>query len=134
MNTVTTARIVKVFIDGKHRKSFPLILEKYISKIPESLIEDMSASKRLKEIECAEVGFHVFPYLIKDFLIDLEKSEKYVAELVDGMQSIGTRFVNCRNFFDGRFEVCFENGVNIKCPEHLHKFSPKKLPTVNLNY
>lgn len=134
MKTIITQRVVKVFIDEKHRKSFPIFMEDLISTIPAEEICKMSKGMRLTDSDCRIASNFVFQGLVDIFLEDLKKEEKYIFELTLNNPIEGVRKVNERGFHT-RFELCFKNNhVRIKCPEHLYRFSMDILPTVNSNY
>jgi hypothetical protein len=134
MKTITTQRIVKVFIDDKHRKSFPLFMADLILKIPASEICKMSKGMRLNDKDHQIASPYVFDRLVAEFLETLKKTEPYIFELTVKNPVIGTRKVNTKQL-DPRYELIFGNGgVKIKCPEHLYRFSNNKATTVNLNY
>ena len=134
MKKVITKRIVKLFIEGKHRKSFPVFMGNLINKIPTEEICKMSKGMRLTDADCKIASNFIFQGLVNIFLEDLKKEEKYIFELTQNNPIEGVRKVNERGF-NTRFELCFTNNyVKVKCPEHLYKFAINKLPTVNLNY
>lgn len=63
MTTEETKRIVKVFIDGKHVKSFPLILKNSIKNISAETINTLSKSKTLSSSDVGIISHFVFPRL-----------------------------------------------------------------------
>jgi len=133
-STETTKRIVKIIIDGKHVKSFPLFMKDEAELIPETIVNTLSAKLVLSDTDCAKVAPFVFKNLCDKFLDQLKKDEKYIWELTINNPIEGVRAVNCR-VSKKRTELVFKNNsVKISCPEYLYKFAITILPTVNLNY
>jgi len=132
--TETTKRIVKIIIDGKHVKSFPLFMQDEVNLIPETIVNTLSPKLILSDTDCAKVAPFVFTNLCDKFLIQLKKDEKYIWELTINNPIEGVRIVNTRDS-KKRTELVFKNNsVKISCPEHLYKFAVTILPTANLNY
>jgi len=132
--TETTKRIVKIIIDGKHVKSFPLFMQDEVNLIPETIINTLSPKLSLSDTDCAKVAPFVFQNLCDKFLDQLKKDERYIWELTINNPIEGVRIVNPRAG-KKRTELVFKNNsVKISCPEHLYKFAVTILPTANLNY
>jgi len=128
-----TNRVIKVFIDEKHVKSFPLIFTGLVDKIGFEKIKLMpSKRKSITQDDIVFLGMKVYKQLCLPFLHELLKNEKYVYELVEDKEILGTRKVESK--YNPRYEMVFYNGVKLKVSMLLYKFCPNKLPTVNLNY
>lgn len=68
MKTVATKRIVKIIIDDKHRKSFPLFMLDYVNNIPAEEIIKMSKGMRLNDNDHLIASPYVFDTLVNNYL------------------------------------------------------------------
>jgi hypothetical protein len=127
-----TKRITKLLVDGKHKKSFPLIIGHCLDGITSKEVDKFHKSLRLKDSDIELILYIVFPILLNDFYTVLQKEQKYVFEQIKNSIVVGCRKVFGRD--SERFEMCFENGTKIKIDELLFKFSIEKLPDAYLNY
>jgi len=137
MKTESTKRIVKIIIDDKHRKSFPLFMKDHIPTQSQELKEAIVKTSKSMQISCKDaelIAPFVFDSLVDNFLNELKKSEKYIWELTVDNTLEGFRNVRT---WEGkqRSELCFKNNsVKISCPEYLHKYAIVKLPNATSNY
>jgi len=128
----STKRITKLLVDGKHRKSFPLVLDRCLNKIDINLVNKFEKSLRLKDKDVILISHIVFPYLLELFYKQLQKEEYYVFERIGNSIVVGCREVISRD--GNRFELCLDNGLKIKIDELLYRFSIVKLTVAYLNY
>lgn len=133
MKTQKTERIIKVLIDDKHKKSFPLYMENYVELIPSDEILKMSKGMRLTDSDYLIAHPFVYNELKKDFLDNIKKSEPYAYDIVKNAKAVGVRKINLK-YSDGYYELFFDNNISMKCPEYLFKYSANKMPTINRNY
>jgi len=127
-----TQRITKLLVDGKHVKSFPLSISHCLQNITSKEVDKFDKSLRLKDKDITLISHLVFPILLQDFYLKLQKDEPYVFERVVDSSVTGCREVISRD--GNRFELCFENNTKIKIDELLFRFAITKLPTAYLNY
>ena len=127
-----TKRITKLLVNGKHKKSFPLIIGHCVDGITSKEVGKFHKSLGLKDSDIELISHIVFPILLNDFYTVLQKEQKYVFEQIKNNVVIGCRKVNSKE--GSRFELCFDNGLKIKINKLLFKFAIEKLPTAYLNY
>lgn len=133
MKTAKTQRIIKVFIDDKHRKSFPLYMENYVNLIPAEQIDKMSKGMRLNDSDHIISHSYVYDKLVSDYLEVIKKQEPYAYDAVKRAKPVGTRKINNKHS-EGYFELYFHNNISMKCPEYIFKYSVNKMPELNRNY
>jgi|SRR6478735_1956319 len=133
MKTIATKRIVKVLIDEKHRKSFPLFMLDYVNNIPAEEIVKMSKGMRLTDSDHVIASPYVFDTLVYNYLEYIKKSEPYSYDIVKKAKVIGTRKIKQKYSAD-YFELYFDNNISMKCPEYIFNYSANKMPTLNRNY
>jgi len=126
-----STRIVKLLVDGKHIKSFPLAIEHCLLSITDKHIALFDKSKVLKGKDIEIIKHLVFPILLQDFYSELKKNEPYVFELVVNNSVKGVRFVNSK-YSGNRFELVLEK-ANLKISELLYTYGDK-LPEIHSNY
>jgi len=126
-----STRNVKLLVDGKHIKSFPLAIEHCLSSITDKHIALFNKSKVLKDKDIEIIKHLVFPILLQDFYSELKKSEPYVFELTVNNSVKGVRFVNSK-YSGNRFELVLEK-ANLKISELLYTYGDK-LPEIHSNY
>lgn len=93
MKTEITKRTIKVFLDDKHRKSFPLWMKEHFHLLSADAIDSLSKSKTLNPDDVRAISPIIFTSMLNDFLDRLKKEEKYVYELVQNKECLGARFV-----------------------------------------
>lgn len=124
-----STRGIWVFVDGKHKKTFPKIydgaFQKNISKMD-------FKKKRLSKEEITLLQIWYFDNLFSWFMEKLKVEDPLIARLLIKIEIVGVRFVNSKN--GNRYELCFANNLKIKCGFSLYNAHPNKLPTVHLNY
>lgn len=126
-------RIVKIIIDGKHKKSFPLFMYDYLNLIPEEKILLMSRGKRLTHHDHEIASPFVYDKMLNNYLLEIESNEAYVFDVIKNIKPTGVRKINSK-YSEGYFEIYFDNNISVKCPEHIFRFSPNKMPSLNRNY
>ena len=132
MEIEATKRIVKVFIDGKHRKSFPLYLEDFVGTLDESIILQMDKSVSLKDSDINLIKGEVFSFLLAKFRAGLKTYEKLSFETIKDSEVAGVRIVYPKSG-SKRYEMIFDNKIAVRTDEHIYKFA-KQLPIAYLNY
>lgn len=137
MEKEITKRVVKIFIDGKHRKSFPICLK---DVIPDSNIDFVDAinktskSMTVSNIDAELLSHYLFDEMANVFLEQLKVYEKYIWELTINNQIEGVRNVKTYAGKE-RTELCFKNNsLKITCPDYFYKYAKVKLPNACLNY
>lgn len=133
MKTIATKRIVKIMIDDKHRKSFPLFMLDYVMNIPAEEIWKMSKGMRLTDNDHTIASPYVFDTLVNDYLNIIKKNEPYTYDVIKNAKIIGTRKVN-QKYAANYFELYFDNNISMKCPEYIFNYSVNKMPALNRNY
>ena len=133
MKTVRSKRIVKVLIDDKHRKSFPLFMADYIQLIPADTIFRLSKGMRLTDKDKESVSQYVYNSMVAKYLIDLKKSEPYVYDVIKNADIVGSRKINLK-YSPSYYETLFNNEISVKCPDYIFEYSTNKLQTINRNY
>jgi len=124
-----STRGIWIFIDGKHKKTVPIKYKETINLYIDKLNYKRKYLDK-KEIEMLEL--HNFNIKLNAFLIQLQKNEPKVYQLIKDAKQIGVRFVNSKNA--NRYELCFDNHIKIKIPKQLYTASPNQLDDVYLNY
>lgn len=137
MEIEVTKRVVKVYVDGKHRKSFPLYLEKFVLEKQSDIdfvdkISKMNKSTVLKESDDAIIAKDVFDFLFLNFKGSIEKYEPHVYSVIKEGAPVGCRIVYPFNQ-PKRYEICFDNKLSARCDANLYRFA-NKLPDAFLNY
>lgn len=133
MKTIATKRIVKIIIDDKHRKSFPLFMLDYVINIPSEEICKMSKGMRLTNNDHVIASPYVFDTLVNYYLSTIKKNEPYAYDVIKKAKVVGTRKVN-QKYAANYFELYFDNNISMKCPEYIFNYSTNKMPTLNRNY
>jgi hypothetical protein len=113
----------------KHLKTIPCFYEP-IAK--DFILKCDLTKKRLNQSEREVLKTYDFEVSVFSFLKELEKSEKYVFELVENAKAVEVRKVNQRAEAP-RFELVFDNGVKLKINESFYLLCENKTE-VNLNY
>lgn len=133
MRTIATKRIVKVLIDDKHRKSFPLFMLDYVNNIPAEEIIKMSKGMRLTDSDHEIASPYVFDTLLYNYLEHIKKHEPYSYDIVKNAKVVGTRKIILKHAAN-YFELYFDNNISMKCPEYIFNYSANKMPRLNRNY
>lgn len=133
MKTVATKRIVKVFIDDKHRKSFPIFMLDYLNNIPAEQIAKMSKGMRLTDGDKSIASPYIFDILLKNYLEHIKKTESYSFDVIKNAKAVGTRRIKLKYSAD-YYELYFDNNISMKCPDYLFDYSANKMPSLNRNY
>lgn len=124
-----SSRGLWLFIDGKHKKTVPY---KYESIIEDNVIHLSLVHKRLSDSERETLDKLLFAEVLQDYLSELENKEIHLFRMVKNALLIGTRKVFSR--YGKRYELCFDNKLNLKCYRKMYSKFPVKLPVAFLNY
>lgn len=124
-----STRGIWVFIDGKHKKT---ISSNYESAFKKNIDKINFDKKYLQDAEKDLLDEWYFNDLFSEFNKELKIVQPLIAKLVEKANVKGVRFVNSKN--GDRYELCFDNGIKIKCNRKIYLQHPNKLETVYLNY
>jgi hypothetical protein len=129
LKTYKNKRAIWVFIDGKHKKSIPF---KYENIIKENL-DILNLDKKYLNVDEREfLDKKLFETDLQDLLQEIKTNEIHLFRLIKDSKPIGVRKVYSKN--GDRFELCFDNKLNIRCGRNIFKAFPVKLPVAFLNY
>jgi|SRR5690606_31525754 len=129
LKTYKTERAIWVFIDGKHKKTTPF---KYENIIKDN-VDILNFEKKYLSINEREfLDKKLFDSVLQDLLQELQKREIHLYRMLKDSKPIGVRKVYSKN--GDRFELCFDNKLNIRCSRNIFRAFPLKLPVAFLNY
>lgn len=129
LKTYKTKRAIWVFIDGKHKKTTPF---KYESIIKDN-IGTLNLNKKYLSINERELlDEKLFESVLQNLLQEIKTKEIHLYRLLKDSKPVGVRKVHSKN--GDRFELCFDNKLNIRCARNVFTKFPVKLPVAYLNY
>lgn len=118
-----------VFVDGKHKKTFP---EKYDGTF-QKFIDKMDFTKKyLTDVERDILDNYNSSIISELFIIELKLKQPHVARLIENAKITGSRKVYSKN--GDRYELCFDNNIKVKCNYKNYLQQSNKLPDAYLNY